>query len=58
MARLKSAARVAIHATFLSFAIHAWHCIASDRMLDAAYDVGLDQAVKFGERAIGVEEAK
>ena len=37
----------AAHIALFALTVHLWHTVASDRMLDAYADVGMDKAVTF-----------
>jgi hypothetical protein len=48
MAHVKKAAHILIFAV----TVHAWHLVTSDRMLDAAADVGLDKVATIALQAV------
>jgi hypothetical protein len=55
---MAKALKTAAHVTLFSLTIHAWHLVTSDRMLDAATDVGLDKAATLMLRAVKVGGAE
>jgi hypothetical protein len=46
----------AAHIAAVALALHVWHLATSDRMLDAAADVGLDKAATFALHAAKLKE--
>jgi hypothetical protein len=55
---MAKALKTAAHVTLFSLTIHVWHLATSDRMLDAAADVGLDKVATLALRAARFEEAR
>jgi hypothetical protein len=47
---MKKAGAALIHVVIISLTVHVWHFVTSDRMLDAAADVGLDKITTISLR--------
>jgi hypothetical protein len=54
MSRIHKAGAAVAHILIVSLSIHVYHFVTSDRMLDAAADVGLDKIATVTLHAIHV----
>ena len=54
MQHAKKAAAAAIHILIVSTSIHLYHLVTSERMMDAAADVGLDKITTITLKAFKV----